>query len=238
MFVRKIRLRDADRTINRRAEGASVIRRPVGSVVLLVMGLAGCAAGSNAASLAPPAETQRLATPTRWSPSAEKQGVYLQQLELEPDSPSTAATNQDYLARVRARIRASWASPRSERDRGIVGELRIEFHIAHDGRVPFITLRQSSGTPSLDDAALAAVKRAQPFPFIPDLRPGERLPVRGRFRYDTLFLLPHPGQRVAELDVDLSDCSLQVNSAGRLLTTVLLLEPDKFDQYCACLTGK
>ncbi len=68
--------------------------------------------------------------------------------------------------------------------RGIGGELLIEFHIGKDGRLEFVELRRSSGTPILDDAALAAVKQAQPFPPVPDDIAKRWLTVNGSFRYN------------------------------------------------------
>ncbi len=75
---------------------------------------------------------------------------------------------QDYFNKIRERIKANWIYPRQAGDRGIEGELLIEFHIAKDGRLSHIELRHSSGTTILDDAALTAVKLAQPFPPVPD----------------------------------------------------------------------
>ncbi len=48
----------------------------------------------------------------------------------------------------------------------------------------FIELRHSSGTTILDDAALTAVKLAQPFPPVPDDIAKETLRINGIFRYD------------------------------------------------------
>ena len=213
-----------------------MVRKHLVVVMVLAVVLAGCAAGGPVTSSS--ASGSGLATASRRSSPAQTEGVYLKELELEPDSPSTAPPSEEYLAQVRKLVIASWAVPRSARERGPVGELKIEFHIAPNGKLAFITLRQSSGTQSLDDAALAAVKVAQPFPPVPALGPDEKFPIRGRFRYDTVRLVPHPGQTVAELDADLSDCSSQVNTAGRSLTAVLMLDLDKFEPYRRCLTGK
>ncbi|HUP38395.1 MAG TPA: energy transducer TonB [Candidatus Limnocylindria bacterium] len=90
---------------------------------------------------------------------------------------------QDYFNKIRERIKAKWIYPREAGDRGIEGELLIEFHIAKDGRVAFIELRNSSGTAILDDAALTAVKLAQPFPPVPDEIAKQTLAINGQFRY-------------------------------------------------------
>jgi protein TonB len=90
---------------------------------------------------------------------------------------------QDYFNKVRERIKANWIYPRQAGERGIEGELLIEFHIAKDGRLQFIELRHSSGTPILDDAALTAVKLAQPFPPVPDDIAKRTLAINGQFKY-------------------------------------------------------
>jgi protein TonB len=90
---------------------------------------------------------------------------------------------QEYFNKVRERIKANWIYPRQAGERGIEGELLIEFHIAKDGRVAYIELRHSSGTPILDDAALTAIKLAQPFPPVPDDIARQTLAINGQFKY-------------------------------------------------------
>jgi len=90
---------------------------------------------------------------------------------------------QDYFNKIRERIKANWVYPRQAGERGIEGELLIEFHIAKDGRVAYIELRHSSGAAILDDAALTAVKLAQPFPPVPDEIAKQTLAINGQFKY-------------------------------------------------------
>jgi periplasmic protein TonB len=90
---------------------------------------------------------------------------------------------QDYFNKVRERIKSKWVYPRPAGERGIEGELLIEFHIAKDGRLEYIELRHSSGTQILDEAALTAVKLAQPFPPVPDDIAKRTLAINGQFRY-------------------------------------------------------
>ncbi len=97
---------------------------------------------------------------------------------------TTEPKYQACFNQVRERIKANWIYPRQAGDRGIEGEARIEFHIAKSGRVEFIELRHSSGTTILDDAALTAVKLAQPFPPVPDDIAKQTLRINGMFRYE------------------------------------------------------
>jgi protein TonB len=90
---------------------------------------------------------------------------------------------QDYFNKIRERIKSKWTYPRQAGERGIEGELLIEFHIAKDGRLEFIALRNSSGVAILDDYALTAVKLAQPFPPVPDDIAKQTLAINGQFKY-------------------------------------------------------
>jgi TonB family protein len=98
---------------------------------------------------------------------------------------------QDYFNKVRERIKAKWVYPRPAAERGIEGEVLIEFHIAKDGRLEDIALQRSSGVPLLDTNAMNAVtgdgrgvKFADPFPPVPDeLLSWGSLAISVRFRY-------------------------------------------------------
>jgi protein TonB len=109
-------------------------------------------------------------------------GVDGQPIPLDTPEPKY----QDYFNKVRERIKSKWVYPRPAGERGIEGELLIEFHIAKDGSLEFIELRLSSGTPILDDAALTAVKLAQPFPPVPDDIAKRTLAINGQFRYQVV----------------------------------------------------
>ena len=95
----------------------------------------------------------------------------------------------DYLDRVRRAIKDKWGFPCSEgapERYGCVrreGELIIEFGIAKDGHVPFIALKQSTGSANMDSFALNAIKLAQPFPPVPDVISKTGFPILARFRY-------------------------------------------------------
>jgi periplasmic protein TonB len=90
---------------------------------------------------------------------------------------------QDYFKKIREKIQAKWVYPREAGDRGLQGELLLEFHIAKDGRLAFIELRNSSGARILDDYAMRAVELAQPFPPVPDDIAKRVLAINGLFKY-------------------------------------------------------
>jgi periplasmic protein TonB len=147
------------------------------------------AAPSQSAVSAPPAPQVAVARPLdsmRRQPGGGggltgggRGGVEGEPIPLDTPEPKY----QDYFNKIRERIKANWIYPRQAGDRGIEGELLIEFHIAKDGRLSHIELRHSSGTTILDDAALTAVKLAQPFPPVPDEIAKQTLAINGQFKY-------------------------------------------------------
>lgn len=88
-----------------------------------------------------------------------------------------------YFGQVRQRISANWVYPRTAGEQCIEGKSLIDFDIAKDGRLEYVHLTQSSGTTILDNAALVAVKLAQPFPPVPDSVSSSGLRLRAAFCY-------------------------------------------------------
>jgi len=77
--------------------------------------------------------------------------------------------------------------PQQAQQRGISGELQLEVVVDYDGALRRVTLQQSSGEPLLDEAALAIVRQAAPFPPFPtELRQQvEVLHIIRRWRFDS-----------------------------------------------------
>jgi len=76
--------------------------------------------------------------------------------------PPTPARPAD-LATVRSGIARTLVYPPEARRRGWQGRVTLAFTLQADGTVLDLTVRQSSGLPLLDQAALAAIRRAAPF---------------------------------------------------------------------------
>lgn len=89
----------------------------------------------------------------------------------------------DYFDQIRRRIKANWVYPREAGERGIGGQLIIEFAIRKDGWLQVVELKRSSGVPILDQYALNALKLAQPFPPVPDSVSRGALLIAGIFTY-------------------------------------------------------
>jgi len=90
---------------------------------------------------------------------------------------------QAYFSKVREQIKATWIYPSVAGERGIQGEVVVEFRIAKDGRLESAYVRRSSGAAILDDYSLRAVQTAAPFPPVPDDVAHETLVIASTFRY-------------------------------------------------------
>ncbi|MCZ8262027.1 MAG: energy transducer TonB [Beijerinckiaceae bacterium] len=79
-----------------------------------------------------------------------------------------SAVTAGYGARVRALIERQKSYPEAAQERGQTGRTTIALAIARDGRVASVAVVKGSGHAVLDAATLAAVRRAQPFPALPE----------------------------------------------------------------------
>ncbi|MEO0295767.1 MAG: energy transducer TonB, partial [candidate division WOR-3 bacterium] len=73
-----------------------------------------------------------------------------------------------YLQKMKQKIEMVWEYPEYARQRGIGGQLKINFSIGKDGKIEKMILVDSSGLKVLDDAALKALRDASPFPPFPE----------------------------------------------------------------------
>lgn len=78
----------------------------------------------------------------------------------------------DYLDRLRRKIKANWGFPciRNEGTRTCeykTATLVVHFGILKDGRLQFVEVVRSSGFPIYDDYAVNAIKFSSPFPTVP-----------------------------------------------------------------------
>jgi len=74
----------------------------------------------------------------------------------------------DYLDMVRLKIESRKQYPPFSRQRNMEGMVTVEFMIGVDGFISGLIVVRSSGFASLDEAAVAAVNSAAPFPPPPD----------------------------------------------------------------------
>lgn len=88
-----------------------------------------------------------------------------------------------YLRRLKERIESIWIYPPDAAKRGIYGDLIIKFTIKKNGSLGETELIRTSGHKSLDDAALRALREAEPFWPLPDEWGLETYTIEGHFVY-------------------------------------------------------
>ncbi len=86
--------------------------------------------------------------------------------EMEPITAELRDATQsftEFLQSIREKIKRSQCYPRSVRNLADGSEAQVQFTIQHDGSLVDAKVVASSGSKSLDDAALIAVRDAAPF---------------------------------------------------------------------------
>ena len=84
----------------------------------------------------------------------------------------------EYVSLMVARIRSAW-----NQNQGATGSSLIRFTIRRDGSIVDASIERSSGTTTLDTAALRAVVATKTLPPLPDAFPNATLPVHLNFQY-------------------------------------------------------
>ena len=90
---------------------------------------------------------------------------------------------ETYMMRLKDRIEGIWKYPPDAAMRGIYGDLLIEFTIKKNGRLSDVALVRTSGHRSLDQAAMQALKDAEPYWPLPDEWGKDALTITGHFVY-------------------------------------------------------
>lgn len=84
-----------------------------------------------------------------------------------PSKAGNAAVS-NYPGKVASRLRRSLRYPAAARRDRIRGEVHVSFTVTSSGSVGSVRIARSSGSPILDEAAIDTVRRAAPFPPIPE----------------------------------------------------------------------
>jgi len=85
-----------------------------------------------------------------------------------------------YIAELQRRIKRNWQPPSSDRSKRVVAL----FTIGRAGQLLSVRLKNGSGSPSADDAAIAAVRASAPFRQLPANYRGNSIDVEFIFDYD------------------------------------------------------
>lgn len=78
------------------------------------------------------------------------------------------AAETRYAGRVRSKVQRNFRYPKSATRAGIKGTVTVSFTVTGNGGLGSVRLASGSGSPILDEAALNAVRKAAPFPAIPE----------------------------------------------------------------------
>lgn len=107
--------------------------------------------------------------------------------EAKPDNSITFSTKeyqyQGYMQRLKEKIEGIWRYPRDAAERGIYGDLYIRFTIKKNGKLGAVDLIRTSGYKSLDEAAIRALRDAEPYWPLLDEWGRDGLTITGHFVY-------------------------------------------------------
>jgi protein TonB len=88
-----------------------------------------------------------------------------------------------YMQRLKEKIESAWKYPLDAAARREYGDLYIQFTIKKNGKIGAVELVKTSGHPSLDTAAIKALRDADPYWPLPDAMGKESLTITGHFVY-------------------------------------------------------
>lgn len=120
--------------------------------------------------------------------SAEKGGDSAGQSPEDTEgSPITFSTREykyyGYKTRLKEKIESIWVYPREALQKGLYGDLVIEFTILRDGKLGAVRLVRTSGYKLLDDAAIQALRDGAPYWPLPAEWPEKSFTIKGHFIY-------------------------------------------------------
>ena len=91
--------------------------------------------------------------------------------------------HRGYMRRLKDKIEAIWKYPQDAVIPGTNVDLYIRFSIKRDGSLGDVELMRTSGYRELDEAAMKALRDAEPYWPLPDDWEEEELTIKGHFIY-------------------------------------------------------
>jgi protein TonB len=88
-----------------------------------------------------------------------------------------------YMQRLKEKIESAWKYPPDAAARREYGDLYIQFTISKNGKIGAVEVFKTSGHPSLDTAAIKALRDADPYWPLPDAMGKDSLTITGHFVY-------------------------------------------------------
>jgi len=96
-------------------------------------------------------------------------------------SRATVATSRPvsgwYLSVVQGKVSSNWKRPSARLLTDEVLTVVVSFRIRRNGTIEGVTIRRSSGRPTIDQSAAKAVRDSEPFPSLADIIPDDHLDV-------------------------------------------------------------
>lgn len=131
----------------------------------------------------PPPDVQEEKPPEQAQTVTQPQQVAIltEQSSGEAKVAGDATARAEYLGKLRNVLERAKVNPRSRYS----GTVVVKFKVSTDGELMWREVSSSSGSKTLDDAALAALDRAAPFPTMPAEVADEPLVVSVPFRFIT-----------------------------------------------------
>ncbi len=93
-----------------------------------------------------------------------------------------------YFASIKRKIELVWQYPFEAVQRGIQGDVVVDFSIGKDGKLRKVTLVKSSGFTLLDREAIESIRKGSPFSPIPSTYEIDVLNIRANFIYEMRYL--------------------------------------------------
>ncbi len=91
--------------------------------------------------------------------------------------------HRGYMRMLKEKIESIWKYPKEAARLGISGDLYVRFSIKRDGELGEVELLRTSGYKDLDEAAIKAVKDAEPYWPLPEDWEKDDLEIKGHFIY-------------------------------------------------------
>lgn len=91
--------------------------------------------------------------------------------------------HRGYMKMLKEKIESVWQYPKEAARLGMSGDLYIKFSIRKDGRLDEVELLRTSGYKELDEAAMKALKDAEPYWPLPADWEKDTLEIKGHFIY-------------------------------------------------------
>ena len=85
-----------------------------------------------------------------------------------------------YMRNVQNKIKTNWVPPKGDESRKVV----LVFKVGKDGRILSHSIYNSSGDKTMDDAAIEALLKSQPFEPFPDNFSGDSIDIQFTFDYN------------------------------------------------------